>query len=50
MNIRYTYSFHKSRVLAEMALEHMWAAGDVGTLEQPRIERQGKFYVITLNG
>jgi hypothetical protein len=48
--MRYVYGWFKSYDKAADYLEHMWAAGDVGSLEQPKIERRGKAYIITLNG
>jgi hypothetical protein len=52
--IRYDYAFFKCPTKAEFALDEMWACGDVGTLEQPKIERRatdkGTRWIITLNG
>jgi hypothetical protein len=52
--IRYDYAFFKCPTKASLALEDMWASGDVGSLEQPAIERRatskGTRWIITLNG
>jgi hypothetical protein len=45
---RYEYARYKTRERAEMALENMFATGDVVEAERPEIERRGNRYVITL--
>lgn len=46
--MRYIYYWTKSRDKAEQALEDCFANGDISQSEQPRIERKGSFWVITL--
>jgi len=46
--MRYTYYWSKSRDKAEEALEECYANGDISPSEQPRIEKRGGFWCITL--
>jgi hypothetical protein len=52
--MRYVYSVHKNQQAATLALEHMFAAGEVSEGEFPRVERWsvkgGNRYCITLAG
>jgi hypothetical protein len=48
--MRYDYASYSTYSKAELALEDMFATGDVCGGEFPRIERRGKRYVITLSG
>jgi hypothetical protein len=45
---RYDYAWFRSRTKAELALEDMFACGEVMPSEFPRIERRGRFFFITL--
>jgi predicted GH43/DUF377 family glycosyl hydrolase len=45
---RFVYATFKTYERAAACLEDMFATGDVFACEDPRIERRGKFYVITL--
>jgi hypothetical protein len=48
--MRFTYSTHKTRDAAEMALEDYFATGEVSEGDCPRIEARNGRYLITLNG
>lgn len=49
--MRYTYAGgFKSRAAAEMALEGMFAAGEVSEGERPKVEKIGGKWAVTLEG
>jgi hypothetical protein len=45
---RYIYSNHRTQELANAALEHFFATGEISEAEHPRVERRGKWWSVTL--
>jgi hypothetical protein len=48
MAYRYDYARRKSYDAAQVVIEQMWAEGILGYVDDPRVERRGKWFYVTL--
>lgn len=48
MKARFDYGWYRTYERAAAALEGFWAEGIVGEFDDPKIEKRGKGYAVTL--